>query len=325
MLSYQLHHMHPHCRAIEASGFEPIDPQRILDRYTHVYTTADPNTRELIEDLENYDLLDGDGREIPIFSEDGLPILRRDRFRDPDTPPCGLLQDLNKVLPLFQESSIIPLQDPELDDGERDLQDEDFIADILGDPSEPMTPIFTYPQFFSKNIGQWQADGIIKPLLRPLRRLARDIGVTADGPLCIEGFKSQAYNNVAHHVRDKARTHIAQRGPLTGATAGAWARDASTKKTALDTLGYASAQLPHERLARQMRTAENHANKNALRFENNFIFHIGRIKPEYRSGGGFYEHVLMKLRKIFFSPEVNNALRSSTVIFKPAVRRTTDF
>ncbi|TFK80594.1 hypothetical protein K466DRAFT_636569, partial [Polyporus arcularius HHB13444] len=109
--------------------------------------------------------------------------------------------------------------DPELDDGERDLQDEDFIADILGDPSEPMTPIFTYPQFFSKNIGQWQADGIIKPLLRPLRRLARDIGVTADGPLCIEGFKSQAYNNVAHHVRDKARNHIAQRGPLTGATA----------------------------------------------------------------------------------------------------------
>ncbi|RDX40246.1 hypothetical protein OH76DRAFT_1490457 [Lentinus brumalis] len=293
-----------HTQAIEASGFEPIDPQRILDRYTHVYTIADPNTRELIEDLENYDLLDGGGREIPISSEDGLPILRRDRFRDPDTPPCGLLQDLNKVLPLFQESSIIPLQDPELDDRERELQDEDFIADILGDPSEPMTPIFTYPQFFSKNIGQWQADGVIKPLLHPLRRLARDIGITADGPLCIEGFKSQAYNN---------------RGPLTGATAGAWARDATTKKTALDKLGYASVQLPHEHLARQMCTAENHASKNALCFENNFIFHIARIKPEYCSGGGFYEHVLMKLRKIFFSPEVNNALRSSTVIFKPAV------
>ena len=74
-----------------------------------------------------------------------------------------------------------------------------------------------------------------------------------------------------------------------------------------------------------MRTAENHASKNALRFENNFIFHISHIKPEYRSGGAFYEHVLMNLRKIFFSREVNNALRSSTVIFKPWVRDTAHF
>ena len=317
--------MHPARRAIQASGFDQVDPFDILDRHTHVYTTADPNTRELIDDLPNYDLLDGDGREIPIFSEDGTLILRRDRYRDPDTPPCGLLQDLTKVLPLFQDNSIIALQDPDLDDDERELQDEDFVADILGDPSEPLTPISTYPQFFSKNIGQWQADGIIKPLQRPLRRLARDVGVTQDGPLCIEGFKSQAYNNVAHHVRDKARTHIAQRGPLTGATAGVWARDAHTQRTAYATLGYATTQLPHARLASQMRTAENHASKNALRFENNFIFHISHIKPEYRSGGAFYEHVLMNLRKIFFSREVNNALRSSTVIFKPWVRDTARF
>lgn len=313
-------------RAIEASGFQVIRPQVILNRYGDVYTSADPDTRERIGDLPNYPLLDGDGREVPIFSEDGIPILRRNRYRDPAVPPCGLLQDLNKVLPLFQDNSIIPLQDPDLDEHERDLQDEDFVADFLGGPSEPVPPIYTYPQFFSKNIGQWQADGIIKPLQRPLRRLARDIGVTQDGPLCIEGFKSQAYNNVAHHVRDKARTHIAQRGPLTGATAGAWARDTQTKKTASDTLGYASTQLPHERLARQLRTAEQHAEKNALRFENNFIFHIPRMKPEYyATGGDFYEHVLMKLRKIFFSPEVNNALRSSTVIFKPQARRTARF
>ncbi|KAI6043184.1 hypothetical protein EDC04DRAFT_2600368 [Pisolithus marmoratus] len=77
-----------------------------------------------IDDLGNYDLLDEDGKEIPIYTGDG-------------SMPCGAFLDLTKVPNLF-----IP-------------EDEEEDVNIHA------VPCYLYPLAFTKTLGNMQADGLI--------------------------------------------------------------------------------------------------------------------------------------------------------------------
>ena len=227
--------------------WNPEDP-RVIRRENPdgLFTTANPQTRELIDDLDALPLTNEDGTERAIFSADGRRVPRRIALTSAEDPPLPLLQDLSRTHTLFTCNG-----NYQAEEDEEDEQVNNLLGGAL--PGYCNVPYYVYPQGFTKTLGQWQANGLMLALQRKLNRFARSLTLTEDGPLCIEGVKSQMYNTTAHSVRPSSKAHIAQRGYLTAASAGAWALDERAKVRAKYLKNQVDTSLPHARLSNQLR------------------------------------------------------------------------
>ena len=304
--------------ATPVTSWEDRDVDDILLRDEVVYTTSDVGTRERIEDFDEYNLLDADGTEIPIFNEEGRRIPRRlANFAEP-YKPCSILQDLSKVPSLFENgSSAIDATTFDVEGSENGRVNLDEEVQVAGLICPYDTPTYNlYPLFYSQNVGQWQANGIIAPLTPHIDNLSRAVAAQdRDSPPAIEPIKSQCYNTLSHYTRESAREHIAQRGILTGAAGGSWADDRKGQTTASYLLGTCDLRNPHDHLAQQVSRADD----THLRLENVYMFHLQRMAPKYREGATFYEDIVFPLAQACRHPNVLAGIKATSVVFKPDV------
>ena len=295
-----------------------------------VYNSPSQTARQVIDNLDDVDLLDENGKEIRVYDANGKYIPRRvpaHRFTE-DEPVLGMLQDLTKVRSLFdcpaQEDDNefeddFPMRDTNSDDDNDNDEDADRLA-FLADTHRRLrgkhrVSVGCFPHFFSKNIGQWQADDVPAALYPTLRNI--DSAVRRPGTVgsAIEGDAAQMYGSAMHNIRDTNRSHIPQLGVLTGCAGGAWAESPRNRTTADRLFNHVTAALPHDRLAQQI----NGVGPSFLRFECDITVHLLRFNDADRNGTAFYNKVIRPWIAACSGSDVANAIRSSTIMFKPGV------
>ncbi|KAI0362896.1 hypothetical protein BV20DRAFT_1058536, partial [Pilatotrama ljubarskyi] len=314
-----------HYVGYEVHHWDPVSVEDILEEHGDVYTSADPDSREQIPDLAEHPLLDGNECEIPVYGANGVRIPRRIAVTtdDPDAdeddvivPACGLYQDLHRTHELFCGTlgpvSGRPGHDSEEDEDDPMNRDDEELPSLQYSLDYNVS-FHVYPHFFSKYIGQWQASGVILPFESHLRALEPSLRARSRSARCVVPVKSQCYNTIAHHTRESARQHLAQRGAATGTAAGSWASDRHTKNTAKAMFAHTRHELPHERLARQI----EHAGETCLRHEVLLTFELLNMKPRLRSGDAFYEDVVLQVVEAGAHADVVGAIKSTTVVLRP--------
>ena len=313
---------------------EDIFPDDLwAENHGKLYSSPDPGDRmpiESLEELMDWEMFDANEEEIPIFNAGGKRVPRRRPLMlgGDQWPSCGLLQDLRLTQTLFCGRVDIPVN-PEFD-GElqedrgfgRAREDDDLgqheTDDLRRLRRNNDTTYTTYPHFFSRELGQWQANGVIKPILPLLYDLNRNIRRWPGGGLCVEPISSQCYNTLAHRVRPAARLHLAQTGPMTAVGAGAWARTPKAERHANATYRWARTSLPHTRLGHKI---ANSGPKYFLRLENVFSVHPHRMTDEILDAeNGFHDNVIVPLLNAGEHPTVVAAIKKTTVILNPEVR-----
>ncbi len=302
--------------------WEDVNPYNIEYDHPVLYDSPDPATRTRIEDIIEHPPLDDDGREICFYTPEGVRVPRRQPIAA--GPRCGIMQDLNAVHALFctppgEIDSDMEVDDMLDDDLGYDINqaDLDLNARHAARPPPPHDVEYTcYPHFFSKNIGQWQAHGVMRPMLVHIRALARALSRAGSGGLALYALNSQCYNTSAHSMRFSSRSHLAQKGVLTGAAAGPWATTQTTQTTASRLYHYADHSLPHETLARQLTMGGDHF----LRLENNFLIDFTHLREEFHSGGALYRHFIMPVQTICQRRDMLDAIKGSSVVLSGDVR-----
>ena len=290
-----------------------------------VYNSPNPAARRAIENLATLDLLDEQGREIRVYDANGKYIPRRvpaRRFTE-DEPVLGMLQDLTKVRNLFDR----PFDEDDNDEDDirmQDDEDEDEDADHLAFLAHTRrhlrgklrVNVRCYPHFYSRNIGQWQADDVPAALYPTLRNIDSTVRRPNTIGSAIEGDSAQMYGALMHNIRDTNRSHIPQLGMLTACAGGAWAHSAKNHTTADRLFNHVSTALPHQRLAQQI----NGVGPSFLRFECDITLHLIRFNQADRNGTAIYNKVIQPWIAACSGSDVANAIRSSTILFKPGVR-----
>ncbi|KAH9845988.1 hypothetical protein C2E23DRAFT_745123 [Lenzites betulinus] len=307
-----------HYRVSPVRDWTPIDPDVIRNAHPTIYTTPDPETREEVEDLEQYPLVDDDDREIQVFAPNGRRIPRHSVSYFEPYEPCSVLQNLGQVSQLFAAQPSHDNRWTYNDDGAvvRDrgpANAEEVEVDAILDGIDPPS-VHLYPLGFTRH-GQWQANGVIDPLRRHISAISRSLKLHDGGGPAVEPIKSQCYNNIAHYTRHSARHHIAQRGVLTGTTGGAWAKTTKARATASTLYAACSRSNPHSDLCGQLERAE----QTFLRFENVYTVHCQRLPEDDRTGREFYLKVMMPLTGACAHPTVLDAIKNTSTVFRPGV------
>jgi hypothetical protein len=212
-------------------------------------------------------MLDEAGSPVHIYTEDGFRIQRRLAGHNPNVHPHGVLLDLRDVGVLFKSE-------------------------------DSATPFTVYPQAGLVTAGHIQADGLVAPYLPLLQELNSKVRVPlddnnmdADDPdmatdVPIIGISCQAYNAVMHNTRGRcAQHHDAQRGLVTAALAGGFARTISNTRTARILQTQCKNRLPHLEFKQKIANNNDHPLDCSLRFENTFVIHMDRLNPVYHDGG----------------------------------------
>ncbi|OJT04594.1 hypothetical protein TRAPUB_4696, partial [Trametes pubescens] len=182
--------------------WENLNPHILMHDNPVLYDSANPSTRKIVEDLASYpEKEDDDQRERRVYTPDGVQVPRR-RARGLRACDRGaLLQDLSSIHSLFTAPIGVDDSDLEVDA----MLDDDF--DSEDDPPARSSPYahdvsYTcYPHMFSKNIGQWQANGIIRPMVPHIQSLSKTLTQPGSGGQAITGLNSQCYNTMSHRMR----------------------------------------------------------------------------------------------------------------------------
>lgn len=209
MLTFILH------RVEEVSQWQDRDIMDIRNDHGDIlYDSVDPDTREEIhlDRLNDLPMLDETGDQIHLYTEDGFRIQRRLAGFALDVHPHGVLLNLRDIGLLFKSE-------------------------------ESDTPFSVFPQAGLVTVGHIQAEGLVTPYLPLLQKLNSKVKVQDDDhmsdddldmPTCapIVGIACQAYNALMHNTRGRtAQHHDAQRGLVTAALAGGYAKsDGNVKK-----------------------------------------------------------------------------------------------
>lgn len=287
-------------------------PHALRVQHPELYDSPDQSTRRLIEDLATFPETEDDGEtERRVYTPDGVEVPRRTPRGLTARHRGAMLQNLATVHRLFDAP----------DDG----YDSDMDSDIfeLDDDQasrirsrQPDVSYTSYPHMFSKTYGQWQANGIIRPMVPHIQQLSNTLTEPGSGGQAITALNSQCYNNMSHRMRVSKRHHLAQRGVLTGAAAGPWATTTTARTTALALFGEADIALPHERMTNQLAMGA----KTELRLENNFLLDFTHLKDEYRTGDALYRNFVLKYGRICSRGDVIDPLRQTCVVFRDEVR-----
>jgi hypothetical protein len=232
------------------------------------YDSVDPDTREQInlDQLQDLPMLDDTGAQIHIYTEDGFRIQRRLAGFGPDIHPHGVLLNLRDVGLLFKSE-------------------------------EWDTPFSVYPQAGLVTVGHIQAEGLVAPYLPLLDKLNTKVRVQDDDEMSdndsdmpthapIIGIACQAYNSLMHNARGRgAQHHDAQRGLVTAALAGGYAKSDDNVRKARYLQNHCSNHLPHLEFKEKIANNNDKPLDCSLCFENTFVIHMDQLKPMYHDGG----------------------------------------
>ena len=289
-------------------------------------------SRKRIDNIADVPVLDDDGKEKLIYNIDGYRVVRRyPLIPDNDVTYCGILCNFDKCRELFIEPDVMDFNDdPGFDDdmpmeGDDfdftldavDVDDDDGLPDVRPSRRQPKRDVTfrTFPAAFIHHMGQIQADGPIIPIKRKVYAINHDTRLRPGiGPVISCGAQ-QMYTSFAHYMRESARQHIAQRGILTGASAGAYAHNPATQSIASSIYNAVSAALPHTAIDYQMSSGK----ESFLRSENIFTINVHRLRNAIRNGGDFFGSVIEPLLGVCTHSDVCKALKESSVILRPEV------
>ncbi|KAI5981073.1 hypothetical protein EDD15DRAFT_2380428 [Pisolithus albus] len=285
-----------------------VPPEVILAREGNVFT-APPghHGRQEIEDLENYDLLDEDGKEIPIYTAEGYMVLRRAPPNNRSTSG-GAFLDLTKAPTLF-----VP------EDAE-----EDFNIRAV--------PCYLYPLAFTKTLGNMQADGLIHSFQQQLPLINRNLSThlaghdeddndslfgdmndnhnPMDGQPILQGLRCQAYNSLSHRVRERIKFHSVQLGRITAAVSGCTATGVSAVSKWERCLQECEFMLPHEQFHVKVTGGSQ---PQSMRFENTYRLEVSAMMPEDKNGSVVYDRVITPLLRTWMHPDVQRSVRQVLV------------
>lgn len=276
----------------------------------HIYTSHDRSVREQVENLYDVPMFDENNRHIHIYDENGFGISRRTGDAAHDMS-LGILQKLDRVHTLYDPTMMVTRFDEE---------EEMAMMDIEGGR---MIPYSIYPLAFTKTLGQSQAEGTFVQFEPVIRRINEGI---VDNEMemieeynnhgevkVLQGVSSQCYNVLSHRVRDKASSHIVQRGECTTTAAGAYAEDGRTRGIAQTLLDHMQSKYPHTRWNEQIDTEYLDC---SIRTEQVFVLHPQFMKEEYRKGREIYRRVMMELMGAYRHPSIRLPLRETFHVFQ---------
>lgn len=291
----------------EATGWMVRSIDNITSHHgENIFDHYDPNIRHPLNlhELRHIPLLNDDGTEKPIYSEHGYRIQRRFGTRSRNTRPHGVLMDLRHLDDLF----------------------------VSGDLFSDSTSYNVYPQAGLVTAGHFQADGLMAAFLPLLNNLNEDIQLhdnpDEDDPLAVRdslsppiiGMGCQGYNALMHATRGRcAQHHDAQRGLVTGALAGSWAKTPTDKQTAKSLLQKCKHRLPHLEFRQKIANNKDQPLDCSLRLENHFVIDMDRLDPRYRNGGNFLRDVILPLGIFWSHPTTLNVVKDHAILFNPQV------
>jgi len=232
------------------------------------YDGVDPDTRQQIniDQLHDLPMLDETGAQIHIYTEDGFRIQRRLAGFRPDVHPHGVLLNLRDIGLLFKSE-------------------------------ESDTSFSVFPQAGLVTAGHIQAEGLVAPYLPFLDKLNAKVRVQDDDQMSdddsdtptlapIVGIACQAYNSLMHNTRGRsAQHHDAQRGLVTAALAGGFAKSDANIRKARQLQNLCSNRLPHLEFKEKIANNNDKPLDCSLRFENTFVIRMDQLKPMYHDGG----------------------------------------
>ncbi|KAF9515149.1 hypothetical protein BS47DRAFT_1391881 [Hydnum rufescens UP504] len=292
-------------RAQIAERFDNIPTEQIIaENQDLLYDSWDPDLRNRIRDLDALPLVDEDGNEVRIYDEEGCRVLRRFAVVDVNQPACGVLLNLSTCEALFN------LDPSQLDDGECPIH------------------LSLYPQAYLRSVGHAQANGILPDFQVIVNRLNDEITRPdrADDqsddddeewdehrrPPALRGVKFQAYNEMVHRFTDRHGGMRVQRGAVTAAAAGRYARDAKDCQSATKTWDAVKTLLPHEHMSEQLSPANCPRD---LRLEQVYNLDLHRLPEERRNGRYIYTNIIVPLTKGWEVPAIASQLKQHLSIY----------
>lgn len=246
------------------------DPDRCL--FDSPY--EDDRNRVLLDDLDEYPLVDDSGREIPLYNRDGFPVQRRFGQYRMNEDPLGLLVDSQRVHELFMRAS--------------------------GEDNHRPTKFHFFPQACLVTAGHIQANGVVVPSVGLLRHLNRQLRRTtteddeddedgsdnenwvATGPGCVKGLGSQLYNAVMHNSHGYGtQHHDILTGKVTASLGGAWTIRPGDQTKAKTYQRQCGIMLPHE--SYEVKVTDRQVNRE-LRIELVYRINLRRMRLRDRTG-----------------------------------------
>ncbi|KAI6021963.1 hypothetical protein EDC04DRAFT_2607082 [Pisolithus marmoratus] len=241
-----------------------------------------------IDDLQNYNLLNEDGKEIPIYTADGYTVLRHTPPND-GSMPGGAFLDLTKVPNLF-----IP-----------EDEEEDFDIHAV--------PCYLYPLAFTKTLGNMQADGLIHSFQQQLPMINGHLSTHIAGHDEDDNdslFGDIAYNALSHCVWDKSKFHSVQLGRITAAVASCTATGVHSVTKWRQCFADCEFMLPHEQFHVKVTGGEQ---PQSMRFENTYMLEVSAMAPEDKNGSVIYDKVITPLLRTWSHPDVQRSVRAALV------------
>ncbi|KAI0056697.1 hypothetical protein BV25DRAFT_1842115 [Artomyces pyxidatus] len=303
-----------------------IPDNEILAEYPDVYTEPDTDEREAIEDLATYPRMDNDGREVPIYTQDGYKIPRRVPGIDQNAHPCSILFDLPELGRRFAN---VESYDADVVDRELSGIRSECFGRNRGYPE-----VSVYPLGLLGSFGNMQATGAFPPFDTELRSLCQDIRQRRGNPdgdsdedlndeedldgmedvLAIEAISMQGYNMLSHRTRDSAKFHEAQLGLTGGAAAGTYANSATAKRAALKLANKNLYTLPHDRF--QHLIGDVAQVPRDIRLETVIVINMDGLRERHRTGSFLFEQIILKISGMWLRGRVWREIRPTLRVFK---------
>ena len=298
-------------------AWAPIPDDEVAERGP-LYDSYIVQERQIVEDVSEYPL------EEHLYTEDGQRVERQRPIPAPDGHTflyCGVLQHLAEASThfvgydsAFLDDSMYAFEGADLQRDEEDSDENDFPPPSPDGPGT--SPRFSgYPQAFLNDIGQWQADGVMRELLPLLWLLTLAIRSSPGNGPCFIPIKSQAYTTWVHMSRASKRKHVAANGIVSGAVAGAFASGKNGFRTAKKLYKDLVECMPSKRVYAQAQRAV----KTGLRFENLISIELYNVDQMKIAQDGFEETIIRPLMSAILHPSVVDAIRSVSFITVPRV------
>lgn len=267
--------IHSSCSARKVDLWRDI-PHYVLEERGPFYDRGTSIDRESV-DISELDMLDETGDEIPIYSEDGRRVPRREPLSMPERGYCAVLMELTNSRELFD-----------------DPHSQDALADVEGSPP-PYVIVNAYRQGFLHSAGHLQVNAVPFPMLPLIADINASVAFDNDPPAddedvddhvpspmtAVTGVDCQMYNAVMHRVRGTASTHDAQRGDITAALAGSFAKGAAQMRKATRFKNTCNTRLPHENFSLLI---DHQGLDTSLRMECVHRIDLTKLRDDRRSG-----------------------------------------
>ncbi len=307
-------------RCFEVDDWAYLDVSSITEEHDVIYDSWDESKRLPIDSLEELPYQDESGAEIRIFNSRGKKISRRNAVWDSilaeSNRRCGLLLNLMDIDNLYNNSP--------------DHQDE----------TTNQVSVRLFPQAFLRGYGHVQATGVLHsfgPAINDINTHILNLQEedtefmdldACDKPLC--AVSSQAYNEMWHRVAARAGDHDCQKGLITGALAGSYAKTDRGKRKAKNLLKECDVNLPYNRFKEKI--LDPVICRKDLRMENVYSFDMSSLPRAQRSGRSvlfclvlifyqgiirdFFTVVVQPLMDAWKHPRVGESLKSHVLILK---------